>query len=140
MTFLLMELARRPELQARVAAEARKVLEAKKVGDDGSGSGAASGTRAMTYDDLYEMPLLTKCINETLRLYPAVAYGSQRMLEKDTELHCGPGKCEQKTTRLHRAYRVHVCYRTCSRESIEKDAGGVHSVCGGLLLLLFFFC
>ena len=30
-------------------------------------------------------------INETLRLYPAVSYGSQRMLEKDTELHCGPG-------------------------------------------------
>jgi len=82
MTFLLMELARRPEMQARVAAEARKVLEAKRGGEE---------TRAMTYDDLYEMPLLTKCINETLRLYPAVSYGSQRMLEKDTELHCGPG-------------------------------------------------
>ena len=47
-----MELARRPEMQARVAAEARKVLEAKRGGEE---------TRAMTYDDLYEMPLLTKC-------------------------------------------------------------------------------
>ena len=39
-------------MQARVAAEARKVLEAKRGGEE---------TRAMTYDDLYEMPLLTKC-------------------------------------------------------------------------------
>jgi len=82
MMWCLTELARRPQLQARVAAEAREVLADIE---------AEAGSRAVTYDDLYKMPLLTKCINETLRLYPAVAYGSMRQLEHDTELHCGPG-------------------------------------------------
>ena len=75
----LMELARRPALQDRVAEEARAVL------------GQRSGEATMEYADLYRMPLLTKCINETLRVWPAVSYGSQRELETDEVLHCGPG-------------------------------------------------
>jgi cytochrome P450 len=51
----LMELAMRPQLQAQVAAEARAVLFER------------GNPRAMAYDDLAAMPLLTKCINETLR-------------------------------------------------------------------------
>merc|ERR1712137_1160122 len=78
MTLCLMELARRPELQARLAQEAQSVI------------GSRDGARAMVYDDLYQMPLLTKCINETLRLYPVVAYGTMRQLEQDEWLHTGP--------------------------------------------------
>jgi hypothetical protein len=91
MTWCLMELARRPDFQAKVAAEARQVIAAKDAGNS-TGDGASTKTRPpLTYEDLYKMPLLTKCINETLRLYPPVSYGSQRMLEEDEWLHCGPG-------------------------------------------------
>merc|ERR1719421_2632161 len=96
MTSCLMELARRPELQAEVAKEAKGVVEnrMKRVGQTSKASithAAGLDGKAMIYDDLYNMPLLTKCINETLRMWNPVPYGSMRMLSKDEELHCGPG-------------------------------------------------
>ena len=39
------------------------------------------------YNDLKELPFMTKCIHETLRLWPAVANGTFRELEKDTYIH-----------------------------------------------------
>jgi cytochrome P450 len=72
MAWCLTELARRPALQADLAAEAATVLSTKQ-----------KQGQSMTYDDLYKMPLLTKVINETMRLYPAVSYGTQRELETD---------------------------------------------------------
>jgi len=97
MTSCIMELARRPELQAEVAREARKVLSTRSMDNVKNKTmaetqhTAATGTRAMVYDDLYNMPLLTKCINETLRMWSVVPFGTQRQLDADTELHCGPG-------------------------------------------------
>tara|TARA_B100000780_G_C21068939_1_gene430019 strand:- start:213 stop:1235 length:1023 start_codon:yes stop_codon:yes gene_type:complete len=79
MSFCLTELARRPTLQDDLYVEVTQVL-----------NNNAGEQRPMTYDDLYKMPLLTKVLNETLRLYPAVSYGTQRELEKDTWLTVGP--------------------------------------------------
>ena len=53
MTFCLAELARRPALQELLAAEVATVLVNKD-----------HQQRSMTYDDLYQMPLLTKVLNE----------------------------------------------------------------------------
>ena len=36
-----------------------------------------------TYDTLHELPFMTKCITETLRLWPALANGTYRELEHD---------------------------------------------------------
>ncbi|MBG01661.1 MAG: hypothetical protein CL470_05250 [Acidimicrobiaceae bacterium] len=36
-----------------------------------------------TYDSFYELPFMTKCIVETLRMWPALANGTYRELEKD---------------------------------------------------------
>ncbi|AKH18313.1 cytochrome P450 [Deinococcus soli (ex Cha et al. 2016)] len=54
LTFLLLLLARHPDVQARVQAELRGVL----------------GDRDPTAADLPRLPLLNACIQETLRLYP----------------------------------------------------------------------
>jgi cytochrome P450 len=89
MSFCLTELARRPALQDALYVEVTKVLANKQNGGD-------TMQRPMTYDDLYEMPLLTKVLNETLRLYPAVSYGTQRELEKDTWLTVGPQGSTEK--------------------------------------------
>lgn len=72
MTWTLAELARRPDLQNKLFEEIQ-IVQSKKSKDE----------QTLNYDDLYNMPLITKVINETLRLYPAVSYGTQRQLEKD---------------------------------------------------------
>jgi cytochrome P450 len=41
----------------------------------------------IVYNDLKELPFMTKCIHETLRLWPAVANGTFRELEHDTYIH-----------------------------------------------------
>jgi cytochrome P450 len=39
-----------------------------------------------TYDSFYELPFMTKCITETLRLWPALANGTYRELEHDEKI------------------------------------------------------
>ena len=39
-----------------------------------------------TYDSFYELPFMTKCITETLRLWPALANGTYRELERDEKI------------------------------------------------------
>lgn len=94
MTSCLMELARKPDLQAQVAKEAREVVGNRAQRQSSRGQMTFDdevAKKAMIYDDLYNMPLLTKCINETLRMWNPVPYGSMRQLENDEMLHCGPG-------------------------------------------------
>ncbi len=40
-----------------------------------------------SYDSLHELPFMTKCIIETLRLWPALANGTYRELEHDEIIH-----------------------------------------------------
>merc|ERR1719163_2332288 len=46
--------------------------------------------REMTYADCAELPFMTRCVMETLRLWTAVPNGTFRQLQFDEEV-CGPG-------------------------------------------------
>ena len=84
LTFCLMELAAHPEWQEKARAEARAVfaeVAARQARGEGDGG--------LVYADFNKLETLTKCLNETLRLWNAVPYGSQRELEHD-EVIAGP--------------------------------------------------
>eukprot|EP00439_Symbiodinium_sp_Y106_P079836 s562_g18.t1 len=68
MTWLLFELARNPHIQSSVQSEVDDFFK----GLDG---------RDPNYQDLSRLPLLDRCITETLRLWPAVANGTFRRLQ-----------------------------------------------------------
>lgn len=68
MTWMTYELARHPEHQARLHAEVDRFFD--ELGD-----------RDMVYDDCSKLPFLTRCVMETLRLWPAVATGTYRELQ-----------------------------------------------------------
>lgn len=67
MTWLLFEVARHPEIQRSLLKEVDEFF-------------AELGDRDPTYRDLGKLPLLDRCITETLRMWPAVASGTYRKL------------------------------------------------------------
>jgi cytochrome P450 len=71
-TFCLMELCAHPEWQDRCRVEIEQVFDQ-----------IALEKRGINYADFHKFENLTKCINETLRIWPAVPYGSQREFEHD---------------------------------------------------------
>ena len=71
-TFCLMELSEHPEWQDKCRAEIDQVFDKIALED-----------RGIKYSDFHKFENLTKCINETLRIWNVVAYGSQRELEYD---------------------------------------------------------
>lgn len=73
MAFCLMELARNPQVQKKVQAEADQIF-------------ASLQGQNITYKEFPKMVDLTKCINETLRLWNAVSYGSRRELMYDEKI------------------------------------------------------
>eukprot|EP00041_Stephanoeca_diplocostata_P012765 m.214731 g.214731 ORF g.214731 m.214731 type:complete len:593 (-) comp19076_c0_seq1:348-2126(-) len=73
MTWLTFEMARNPDLQQRLQAEIDTVF-------------ASLNGRDMTYTDLPAMTFLTRCITETLRLWPSVPNGTFRELETDERI------------------------------------------------------
>ena len=73
MTWLTFELARHPQYQDMLHAEVDTFLQ-------------QLNGRKMEYSDLDKLPFMTRCIMETLRLWPAVADGTHRELEYDTEV------------------------------------------------------
>lgn len=78
MTWLLFEVAQRPELQADLQAEADAMFT------------AVGGTKGIRYETLgASLPLLGRCILETLRMWPAVPNGTFRELMSDDTVH-GP--------------------------------------------------
>ena len=70
MTWLAYEMARHPQLQARLHAEVDAMFDA--IGD-----------RDMTFADCKRMPFLTQCVMETLRKWTAVPNGTFRELQYD---------------------------------------------------------
>eukprot|EP00397_Hematodinium_sp_SG-2012_P028354 GEMP01029845.1.p1 GENE.GEMP01029845.1~~GEMP01029845.1.p1 ORF type:complete len:499 (+),score=118.83 GEMP01029845.1:143-1639(+) len=77
MTWMLYELVKQPELLRQVQEEVDHVL--KEIGcQDGDVS-------LLRYADLHKFEILTRCITETLRLWPAVPNGSFRKLQHDDE-------------------------------------------------------
>ena len=77
MTFLTYELARHPHFQKRLQDEVDAFFE-KLNGRD------------MTYEDLDDLPFLTRCVMETLRRWNAVPNGTFRELQYDDYVK-GPG-------------------------------------------------
>eukprot|EP00931_Biecheleriopsis_adriatica_P102516 TRINITY_DN77476_c0_g1_i1.p1 TRINITY_DN77476_c0_g1~~TRINITY_DN77476_c0_g1_i1.p1 ORF type:complete len:614 (+),score=133.21 TRINITY_DN77476_c0_g1_i1:26-1843(+) len=72
MTWLLFELCRKPEIQEALHAEVDEFFSSLRGRDP-------------EYQDLSRLPLMDRCITETLRLWPAVANGTFRRLQfKDT--------------------------------------------------------
>lgn len=69
-----MELAKRPEIQKRLQAEIDGVME--RIGD-----------RPLEYKDMMSLKFMTRCIMETLRLWPSVPNGTFRRLEHDDWVH-----------------------------------------------------
>lgn len=77
MTWFSYEMARSPEIQARVQAEVDALFD-------------SLGGRDMTYEDCSKLPFMTRCVMETLRRWPAVPNGTFRELEEE-ETVSGPG-------------------------------------------------
>lgn len=75
LSFLFKELSAQPAIYSKLRQE---ILE--KVG----------AQRQPNYEDLKDMPYLQHCINETLRMYPAVPY-NMRVALKETSLPRGGG-------------------------------------------------
>ncbi|CAK9018307.1 Cytochrome P450 4F12 (CYPIVF12) [Durusdinium trenchii] len=76
LSHMMMELALHPHFMKRLQAEIDGFL-------------AKTGDRKLVYSDLKELPFLTRCFTETLRLHPAVANGTFRQMQYDEEVH-GP--------------------------------------------------
>ena len=71
-TFCLMEMCEHPEWQEKCRIEVDELFALVK-----------KENRSIKYSDFNNLKNITKCINETLRLWNAVPYGSQRELEYD---------------------------------------------------------
>ena len=72
MSWLIFEVCQRPDVQAKLQAEADAFF-GSVTGRDGS----------IAYDDLYRLPYMTRCLAETLRLWPVVPNGTFRQLQFD---------------------------------------------------------
>lgn len=79
MTWLMYELAKAPHLQNAVREEINTVLS------------RCGGIHKLTYTHMGEFKLLRRCITETLRLWPAVANGTNRRLAHDDVVHGAHG-------------------------------------------------
>mmetsp|Transcript_60371 Transcript_60371/g.143887 ORF Transcript_60371/g.143887 Transcript_60371/m.143887 type:complete len:620 (+) Transcript_60371:78-1937(+) len=82
MTWLMMELARHPEVQRELQREVDHWF-------------ASLGGRDPEYRDLASLEFMNRCITETLRLWPAVANGTFRQFQFDDEIHAEGGKLIQ---------------------------------------------
>jgi cytochrome P450 len=91
LTWMLMELCRNPATMEKLVAEVDRFV-------------AGKGDTPVVYADLKELPYLTRCILETLRLWPAVGNGTFRTIERDEVISAGPGK----TARLPKGTFVQV--------------------------------
>eukprot|EP00298_Acanthocystis_sp_HF-20_P009664 c18437_g1_i1.p1 GENE.c18437_g1_i1~~c18437_g1_i1.p1 ORF type:complete len:562 (+),score=181.64 c18437_g1_i1:47-1732(+) len=98
MTFLLMELAKNKSYQDKVRKEIDELAESLQG-------------RQIQYTDLPKLRFLTQCINETLRLWSAVPYGTFRELQFNekvtTPLHNGLVSIPKQTSLVLHNYSLH---------------------------------
>ena len=71
LTWLLYELCKHPEYKTRLIKEIDEYYLKNKI---------------PTYETFNELPFMTKCITETLRMWPALANGTYRELERDDNI------------------------------------------------------
>jgi cytochrome P450 len=81
LTWLTYELARNPAIQARLQLEVDALFADME----------AAGTD-LAYSDLQKLPFMTRCVMETLRLWPAVPNGTFRQLQFDDTIKGAGGK------------------------------------------------
>jgi cytochrome P450 len=86
LTWLTYELAKNPEMQQRVVDEVDRFWE--KFGDRPVGTGEEDSIEFVEF--MKASPFLTRCITETLRLWPVVPNGTFRQLSHDDYVK-GPG-------------------------------------------------
>jgi cytochrome P450 len=86
LTWLTYELAKRPEMQQRMVDEVDSFWE--KFGDRPIGTGEPNSVEFVEF--MKASPFMTKCITETLRLWPVVPNGTFRQLSHDDYVK-GPG-------------------------------------------------
>jgi len=79
MTWLTLEMAKNPKMQQRLQAEVDALFD--DIGD-----------RPLEYADIHRLPFMTRCIVETLRLWPAVPNGTFRELQFDDTVKGGNGE------------------------------------------------
>jgi cytochrome P450 len=72
MFWTLFEMARHPDIQRKVQREIDELLQRTN-----------KTAEQLDYKELFQLSYLTKCINESLRLWPAIANGTFRQLEHD---------------------------------------------------------
>jgi cytochrome P450 len=70
LTFLIYELCKKPEFQYKLREEVNNFW-------------ICQGESNITYKDFKRLPFMTRCIMETLRLWPALANGTFRVLDED---------------------------------------------------------
>jgi cytochrome P450 len=105
MTWLTFELSQHAEYQARVQAEVDALFESLAPGE------------VLEYRHCRQLPFLSRCVMETLRLWPAVPNGTFRELQFD-DVVVGP---DGKDVELKKGTYVQVC--TWSRHR-NKDLWG----------------
>ncbi len=79
LTWLIYELCRHPEYQFRLKAEIYEFLKQKR-------EQSINYPNDLNYLDFKQLPFLTRCITETLRLWPAVANGTFREISTNTQI------------------------------------------------------
>ena len=80
LSWLVYELCKHPHYQKRLKQEVSNFF--REVGE-----------RELVYQDFKKLPFMTKCITESLRLWPAVANGTFRVVTKPIEV-LGRGGCK----------------------------------------------
>lgn len=73
LAYSLYALASRPELQARLAAEADASVAPAGATSGGGGASGGGSRSALSYEDLERLPLTEAVFLEAMRLYPPVS-------------------------------------------------------------------
>ena len=107
LTWLTYELAKNPQLQQRLV-------------DEVDAFWAECSGRELEFMDMTKLPFLTRCVTETLRLWPVVPNGTFRQLSYDDQVK-GPGG---KMVKLPKGTLVQVTTigRHRSKENWGDDA------------------